>query len=201
MEGLAATGGVELQEEAMFLILLGIVAVAGLWLLSSYNGLVAMRQRTGQSFSDIDVQLKQRHDLVPNLVETVKGYATHERETFEEVTKARNLAASAQGPAAQAAAESVLTGALSKLIAVAEQYPDLKANANFQQLQSELADLENKIAAARRYFNNAVAEYNSAREGFPGVLLAERFGFKPSEFFNLEEGERKAVQETPKVQF
>jgi LemA protein len=185
----------------MFLILLGIVAVAGLWLLSAYNGLVSLRQRCGQAFSDIDVQLKQRHDLIPNLVETVKGYATHERETLEEVTKARNIAVSAQGAGAQAAAESALTGALGKLIAVAEQYPDLKANANFQQLQSELADLENKIAAARRYFNNSVSEYNATREGFPGVLIAERFAFKPAEFFNLEEGERKAVQETPKVQF
>jgi LemA protein len=185
----------------MFFIFLGIFALIGVWLLSAYNGLVAMRQRYGQAFSDIGVQLKQRHDLIPNLVETVKGYATHERETFEEVTKLRSLAAAAQGPAAQAAAESALSGALGKLIAVAEHYPDLKANANFQQLQSELADLENKIAAARRYFNNAVAEYNAAREGFPGVLIAERFGFQPTEFFNLEEGERKSVQETPKVQF
>ncbi|HMK89936.1 MAG TPA: LemA family protein [Methylocystis sp.] len=185
----------------MFFILLGLVAVAGLWLLSSYNGLVSMRQRCGQAFSDVDVQLKQRHDLIPNLVETVKGYATHERETLEEVTKARNLAQTAQGPAAQASAEAALSSVLAKLIAVAERYPDLKANANFQQLQSELADIENKIAAARRFFNSAVAEYNSAREGFPGVVIAERFGFKPSEFFNLEEGERKAVQETPKVQF
>jgi LemA protein len=185
----------------MFLILLGIVAAGGLWLLSTYNGLVAMRQRFGQAFSDIDVELKQRHDLIPSLVETVKGYAAHERGTFDEVTKARNLAVSAQGPAAQASAETALNGALSRLIAVAENYPDLKANANFQQLQTELADIENKIAAARRYFNNAISEYNASCQAFPGVLIAERFGFKPAEFFNLGEAEHKAVQEPPKVQF
>jgi len=185
----------------MFLIFLGLVAVAGVWLVSAYNGLVSMRQRYSQAFSDIDVQLKQRHDLIPNLVETVKGYATHEKDTLEEVTKARNLAVSAQGPAAQAAAESALSGALGKLIAVAEAYPDLKANANFQQLQSELSDIENKIAAARRFFNNSAAAYNAACPGFPGVLIAQRFNFKPVDFFNLEEGERKAVQEAPKVQF
>jgi LemA protein len=185
----------------MFLIFLGLVAVLALWLVSAYNGLVSMRQRSGQAFSDIDVQLKQRHDLVPNLVETVKGYAAHEKTTLEEVVRARNAAASAQGPAAQSAAEAALGGALSRLFALAEAYPDLKANANFQALQSELSDIENKIAAARRFFNNAVSEYNAAAQGFPGVLIAQRFGFKPMDFFNLEEGERKAVQEAPKVQF
>jgi len=185
----------------MFLVLLGIVAVVVLWGISAYNGLVAMRQRYGQAFSDIDVQLKQRHDLIPNLVETVKGYATHERETLDEVIKARSQAISSQGTPAQAGAEAALGGALSKLIALSESYPDLKANANFQQLQSELSDIENKIAAARRFYNNAVSEYNAAAQGFPGVLLAQRFGFQPAPFFNLEEGERKAVQETPQVKF
>ena len=185
----------------MFLVFLAIVAAVGFWLVSSYNGLVSMRQRYGQAFSDIDVQLKQRHDLIPNLVETVKGYAAHEKDTLEDVTKARNLAVSAQGPAAQSAAESQLSGALGRLIAISESYPDLKANANFQQLQSELADIENKIAAARRFFNNAAAEYNAAAQGFPGVLIAQRFNFKPVDFINLEEGERKAVQETPQVKF
>jgi LemA protein len=185
----------------MFLVLLAVVAVAALWLVATYNGLVGMRQRAGQAFSDIGVQLKQRHELVPNLVETVKGYATHEKSTLDEVVKARNLALSAQGPAAQASAEAALGGALSRLIAIAEAYPDLKANANFQALQSELSDLENKIAASRRFFNNAVSEYNAASQGFPGVLIAERFGFKPLEFFELEAGERKAVEEAPKVQF
>jgi len=183
------------------IILLVIVAVLGFGLVGTYNRLVGLRQNANRAFADIDVQLKQRHDLIPNLVETVKGYATHEKDTLEEVTKARNLAVSAQGPAAQAAAESALSGALGRLIAVSEAYPDLKANANFQQLQSELADIENKIAAARRFFNNTAAEYNAACQGFPGVLIAQRFNFKPVDFFNLEEGERKAVQETPQVKF
>jgi LemA protein len=185
----------------MSVVLLGLVALLGVWGVSAYNGLVSMRQRCGQAFSDIDVQLKQRHDLVPNLVETVKGYAAHEKSTFDEVVKARNAAQSAQGPAAQSAAEATLGGALSRLVALAEAYPDLKANANFQALQAELADIENKIAAARRFFNNAVAEYNAAAQGFPGVLIAQRFGFKQMEFFDLGESEHKAVQEAPKVQF
>jgi LemA protein len=183
------------------LIFLGLVALIGLWLISSYNGLVSLRQRCKQAFSDIDVQLKQRHDLVPNLVETVKGYAAHERGTLEDVIKARNAAVAAHGPAAQGAAEGALTGAISKLIALGEAYPDLKANQNFQQLQNELSDVENKIAAARRFFNNAAAEYNATREAVPAAFFAEKFGFAPQEFFNLEEGERKAAQEAPKVQF
>jgi len=182
-------------------IVLGIVVVAALWLIMTYNGLVSLRQRCRQAFSDIDVQLKQRHDLVPNLVETVKGYAAHEKGTLEAVIKARNAAVSAQGPAAQAAAEGALQGALRQLFALAEAYPDLKANQSFQQLQAELSDLENKIAAARRFFNNAAAEYNATRESFPAVLFAQSMGFGPQEFFNLEEGERKAVQAAPQVKF
>ena len=182
-------------------IVLGIVVVAALWLIMTYNGLVSLRQRCRQAFSDIDVQLKQRHDLVPNLVETVKGYAAHEKGTLEAVIKARNAAVSAQGPAAQAAAEGALQGALRQIFALAEAYPDLKANQNFQQLQTELSDLENKIAAARRFFNNAAAEYNATRESFPAVLFAQSMGFGPQEFFNLEEGERKAVQTAPQVKF
>jgi LemA protein len=182
-------------------IILGIVVVAALWLIMTYNGLVSLRQRCRQAFSDIDVQLKQRHDLVPNLVETVKGYAAHEKGTLEAVIKARNAAVSAQGPAAQAAAEGALQGALRQLFALAEAYPDLKANQSFQQLQTELSDLENKIAAARRFFNNTAAEYNATRESFPAVLFAQSMGFGPQEFFNLEEGERKAVQAAPQVKF
>jgi len=182
-------------------IVLGIVVVAALWLIMTYNGLVSLRQRCRQAFSDIDVQLKQRHDLVPNLVETVKGYAAHEKGTLEAVIKARNAAVSAQGPAAQAAAEGALQGALRQLFALAEAYPDLKANQSFQQLQTELSDLENKIAAARRFFNNTAAEYNATRESFPAVLFAQSMGFGPQEFFNLEEGERKAVQAAPQVKF
>lgn len=184
-----------------FLIFLGLLAAVAFWLVGVYNGLVSLRQRSKQAFSDIDVQLKQRHDLVPNLVETVKGYATHEKSTLEEVIQARNMAVSAQGTPAQGPAEGALTGALSRLIALSEAYPDLKANENFQQLQEQLTDIENKISAARRFFNNAVAEYNATREGFPGFLIAQRFGFEPLGFFDLEEDDRKAVQVPPKVQF
>ena len=182
-------------------ITLSVIVLIGLWLVMTYNGLVSLRQRCRQAFSDIDVQLKQRHDLVPNLVETVKGYAAHERGTLEAVIQARNAAIAAQGPAAQAQAEGMLQGALRQLFALAEAYPDLKANQNFQQLQSELADLENKIAAARRFFNNAAAEYNATRESFPAVLFAQSMGFGPQEFFNLEEGERAAVRTAPQVKF
>ena len=182
-------------------IILGIIVVAGLWLVATYNGLVALRQRCRQSFSDIDVQLKQRHDLVPNLVETVKGYASHEKGTLEAVIKARNAAVTAQGPAAQAAAEGALQGALRQIFALAEAYPDLNANQNFQQLQTELSDLENKIAAARRFFNNAVSEYNTKRQAFPAVLFANALGFGPQDFFNLDETERAATATPPKVQF
>jgi LemA protein len=182
-------------------IIIALLVVAGLWLVMTYNGLVGLRQRCRQAFSDIDVQLKQRHDLVPNLVETVKGYAAHEKDTLENVVKARNAAVSAQGPAAQAAAEGALQGALRQLFALAEAYPDLKANQNFQQLQTELSDLENKIAAARRFFNNAAAEYNATRESFPAVLFAQSMGFAPQEFFNLDDAERKAVTAAPQVKF
>ena len=182
-------------------IVLAVVVLAVLWVVMTYNGLVSLRQRCRQAFSDIDVQLKQRHDLVPNLVETVKGYAAHEKQTLENVIKARNAAITAQGPAAQAAAEGVLQGALRQLFALAEAYPDLKANQNFQQLQGELSDLENKIAAARRFFNNAAAEYNATRESFPAVLFAQSMGFSPQEFFNLDEAERKAVSTAPQVKF
>ena len=149
------------------LIVLAVIVVVILWVITIYNGLVAMRQRVNQAFADVDVQLRQRHDLVPNLVETVKGYAAHERGTLDEVVKARNAAVAAQGPAQQAAAENMLSGALRQLFALAEAYPDLKANASFQQLQAELTDIENKIAAARRFFNNAVQEYNTANSALP----------------------------------
>ena len=182
-------------------IVIGLLVLIGLWLVMTYNGLVSLRQRCRQAFSDIDVQLKQRHDLVPNLVETVKGYAAHERGTLEAVIQARNAAVTAQGPAAQAQAEGMLQGALRQLFALAEAYPDLKANQNFQQLQGELSNLENKIAAARRFFNNAAAEYNATREGFPAVLFAQSMGFGPQEFFNLEETERTAVKTAPQVKF
>jgi LemA protein len=181
-------------------VILGIAVVLVMWLIVIYNGLVAMRQRVNQSFADIDVQLKQRHDLVPNLVETVKGYATHERGTLEEVVKARNVAMAAQGPAQQAAAENMLSGALRQLFALSEAYPDLKANQNFQQLQAELSDIENKLAAARRFFNNAVQEYNTGIEQFPAALLAGPFGFRPREFFDVAEA-RPQLEQAPSVKF
>jgi LemA protein len=181
-------------------IVLGVIVVIVLWAITVYNGLVAMRQRVGQAFADIDVQLKQRHDLIPNLVETVKGYAAHERGTLEAVTQARNTAMAAQGPAQQAAAENMLTGTLRQLFALSEAYPDLKANANFQQLQAELTDIENKLAAARRFFNNAVQEYNTGIQQFPAALFAGMFGFGPREFFDVGE-ERKTLDQAPQVKF
>jgi LemA protein len=181
-------------------IILGVIVVLVVWVIMVYNGLVAMRQRVNQAYADIDVQLRQRHDLVLNLVETVKGYAAHERGTLDEVVKARNAAMTAQGPVQQAAAENMLTGALRQLFALSEAYPDLKANANFQQLQAELSDLENKIAAARRFFNNAVQEYNAGIQRFPAVLFASTFGFAPRTFFDLGD-ERATVGEAPAVKF
>jgi LemA protein len=171
-----------------------------LWVIMNYNSLVALRQRVNQAFADVDVQLKQRHDLIPNLVETVKGYAAHERGTLEEVVKARNAAMTAQGPAQQAAAENMLSGALRQLFALSEAYPDLKANANFQQLQAELSDLENKIAAARRFFNSAVQEYNTGIQRFPAALFAASFGFSQRDFFDLGT-DRATVGEAPQVKF
>src|ERR1700761_6258306 len=182
------------------IIVLAIIVVAVIWAITVYNGLVTMRQRVNQAFADVDVQLRQRHDLIPNLVETVKGYAAHERGTLEEVVKARNAAMTAQGPQQQAAAENMLSGALRQLFALSEAYPDLKANANFQQLQSELSDIENKIAAARRFFNNAVQEYNTGIQRFPAALFAASFGFAPKDFFDLGD-ERKTVGEAPQVKF
>jgi LemA protein len=181
-------------------IILGLIVLLIAWMIIIYNGLVAMRQRVGQSFADVDVQLKQRHDLVPNLVETVKGYAAHERGTLDEVVKARNAAMAAQGPAAQGAAETMLSGALRQLFALAEAYPDLKANTNFQQLQAELSDIENKIAAARRFFNNAVQEYNTGIEQFPAALIAGSLGFTRKEFFDLGET-RAQLTQPPQVKF
>ena len=181
-------------------IALGVIVVFVLWIIMIYNQLVTMRQRVGQAFADVDVQLKQRHDLIPNLVETVKGYAAHERGTLEEVVRARNAAMAAQGPAQQAAAENMLTGALRQLFALSEAYPDLKANQNFQQLQAELSDIENKIAAARRFFNNAVQEYNTGIQQMPAALFAGMFGFTRKDFFDLG-ASRTEVEAVPTVKF
>src|ERR1700758_4985735 len=182
-------------------IVLGIIVVLVIFVFSMYNRLGTLGQRVNQAFADIDVQLKQRHDLIPNLVETVKGYAAHARGTLEDVVKARNAAMSAQGPAQASAAEAQLSGALGRLIALSEAYPDLKANTNFQQLQSELSDIENKLAASRRFFNNAVQEYNTGIQQFPAVFLAGPLGFSPKEFFDVGTEERKALDQAPQVKF
>ena len=181
------------------LIVIGvIVAVVLFVVVGAYNKLVALDQRADQSFADIDVQLKQRQDLIPNLVETVKGYATHERGTLDAVTAARAAAAGAISVNDKVQAENMLTASLGRLFAVAEAYPDLKANTNFQQLQTELSDIENKLAAARRFFNNAVSEFNAVRRQFPTVLFAAMVGFgsdKP--FFDLGEADRAAMSAAP----
>ena len=168
-------------------IVLGVIVILVLFAFGAYNRLVALGQRVSQAFADIDVQLKQRHDLIPNLVETVKGYASHERGTLDDVIKARNSAMSAQGPAQVSAAENQLSGAL-------------KANANFQQLASELSDLENKIAASRRFFNNAVQEYNTGIQQMPAALFAGMFGFTRKDFFDLG-ASRTEVETVPNVKF
>ena len=185
-------------------IVIGVIVVVLLFVVvGAYNRLVALDQRADQSFADIDVQLKQRQDLIPNLVETVKGYATHERATLDAVTQTRAAAAGANSVDDKVQAENMLTASLGRLFAVAEAYPDLKANTNFQQLQTELSDIENKLAAARRFFNNAVSEFNAVRRQFPTVLFAGLVGFgsdKP--FFDVGESERAAMSAAPpQVQF
>lgn len=181
-------------------VIIGIIVVIGAIIVGIYNRLVALRQTTNQAWSDIEVQLKQRQDLVPQLVNTVKGYASHEKETFEEVVQARSAAVNANSVKGQAQAEGMLSAALGKLFALAEAYPELKANTNFLQLQDQLADVENKIAASRRFYNNAVQEYNTGREQFPAVLIAGPFGFKERDFFEAPEG-RQALQTPPVVDF
>ena len=181
-------------------IIIGILVVLVVWIIMIYNGLVAMRQRVNQSFADIDVQLKQRHDLIPNLVETVKGYAGHERGTLEAVIKARQTAVAAPSIDQKVQAENALSGTLRQLFALSESYPDLKANQNFQQLQTELSDIENKLAAARRFFNNAVQEYNTGIQQMPAALFAGTFGFTRKEFFDLG-ATRSEVEAVPTVKF
>jgi len=181
-------------------VVLGLVALLVVMVIGIYNGLVAKRQRCNQAFADIDVQLKQRQNLIPNLVETVKGYAAHEKETLDAVIQARQGAVSASTPGEMGAAEGVLGQALGRLFALAEAYPDLKANQNFMDLQDELAVIEDKIAAARRFYNSAVQDYNTAREQFPGSLVAGTFNFEAREFFDLGE-DRAAMSTPPEVKF
>lgn len=184
------------------LIILGIVVAGAIFMVMAYNRLVALRQTRKNAFSDIDVQLKQRFNLVPQLVETVKGYAKHEKEVFENVTKARaNVSDKNGSDGERIKAEGVLGGALMGLLAVAENYPELQADQNFRQLMNELSDLENKIAAARRFFNNATAEFNTAIQQFPASIIAGTFGFKEEEFFELSEEQEKQVQNAPEVKF
>lgn len=171
-----------------------VLALLLFWIFFIYNGLVAMHQRVSEAFADIDVQLKQRHDLVLNLVETIKGYAGHERGTLDAVMQARNIAIIARGPVARAVAENMLSGALRHLFALAEAYPNLKASANFQQLQSDLIGIENKLAAARSVFNNAVQAYNVGIQQFPAVLFATTLGFAPHEFFDIGDDRKRFDQ-------
>ncbi|HEY7794968.1 MAG TPA: LemA family protein [Gaiellaceae bacterium] len=181
----------------MLWIVLGIVALLLVAVVVLYNRLVTFRNRVDNAWAQVDVQLRRRYDLIPNLVETVKGYAAHERETFEAVTNARSRAQAAQGPAQQAEAEGILGQALGRLFAVAEDYPELQADENFRQLQDELAQTENRIAVSRQVYNDTVLTYNNAIQTVPGVLLAGPLGFAKREFFELE-GE---AREAPRVAF
>lgn len=175
-------------------IVLGVLALIVLWVIVAYNGFVSLRNRAKEAWSDIEVQMKRRYDLIPNLVETVKGYAAHEREALQGVTEARTAAMGAQTVEQHAEAENMLTGALKSLFAVSEAYPDLKANTNFLELQRELSDTENKIMASRRFYNSTVQQLNTAVEQFPGNVIAKPFGFAQMDLFELAEGEEAARQ-------
>jgi LemA protein len=180
-------------------IIIGVLVVAALLLVAQYNGLVAARNRTNEAYSDIDVQLKRRYDLIPNLIESVKGYAQHEQQLFENVTQARAnaIATGDKGLAEHAQAENQLTQALRSIFAVAENYPDLKASQNFQQLSTELTDTENKLEAARRFYNGNVRDLNTKIETFPTNIFAGLFGFAKREFFDVDDAQKEA----PKVSF
>ena len=179
----------------------GLLAAIGGAIAVIYNRLVALRQNHENAYADIDVQLQQRFDLIPNLVETVKGYAAHEKEVFAEVTKMRAGVSEASTKEERLQAEKALGKAMINVMAVAENYPELKADQNFQKLMAELADIENKLAAARRFFNNATSELNTAIEQFPANLLASRFGFEKGEFYEVDEAERKAMEQVPNIDF
>jgi LemA protein len=184
-------------------IILGIVVLVGIALAVSYNRFVSQRQLIRNAFANIDTELRRRYDLIPNLVETVKGYAAHEREVFEEVARTRSAAAatSGQSPAAQAQAEGPFVAALGRLFAVAENYPELKANQNFLALQSELSNTEDRIQASRRFYNANVQDYNRRVQSFPSAFVARWFGFKEEEFFEIPEAERAVVGVAPRVDF
>ncbi len=179
-------------------ILIGIAIVIVLWVIFIFNGLISLKNRTKEAWSDIDVQLKRRYDLIPNLIATVKGYAKHEERVFTKVTEARNMAMAAQNPQEKLQAENALTGALKTLFAVAENYPQLRANENFLALQGELAETENKVQASRRFYNGNVRDFNIKIETFPSVIIAKLFGFKQFELFEIG---AEAQREVPKVEF
>jgi len=187
--------------ELWLLITLIVLGVLGLAAITVYNGLVNKKGETENAWSQIDVQLKRRHDLIPNLVETVKGYAAHEKETLERVIQARNAAVNARGVAEQAQAENTLTSTLKTLFAVAEAYPDLKANQSFLRLQEELTATENRISFARQHYNDVVSQYNAALMRFPSNLIGNLFGFRQVEFFQLDAAEMAAVRQAPQVKF
>ena len=180
------------------IVILALVVVVALILVALYNRLVRLRNRVDNAWAQVEVQLKRRWDLIPNLVETVKGYAAHERETFEAVTNARAAAQRAQGPAEASQAEGILSQALGRLFAVAEAYPELRATENFQELQAQLSDTENKVAVSRQVYNDTVLTYHNAIQTFPGALFAGPFGFTPREFFEVEV---EAQREAPVVDF
>src|SRR3954454_15021021 len=176
------------------IIILVLVALLVIWLIFQYNGLVQLRNRVDNAWAQIDVQLKRLYDLIPNLVETVKGYAGHERQTLEAVIQARNMAMSAQGPAQQAQAENMISGALKSLFALSEAYPDLKANQNFLNLQEELTGTEGRIAYARQFYNDTVQRYNTKIQTFPSVVIAGMFHFTHREYFEIDDASREPVR-------
>ncbi|MFH0929919.1 MAG: LemA family protein [Candidatus Moraniibacteriota bacterium] len=175
-------------------VILGIIAVAAIWGVAIYNGLIRLKNRVDEAWSDIDVQLKRRYDLIPNLVNTVKGYASHEKEVFEKVTEARTKAMGAQSAGDKAQAENALSQTLKSLFAVAEAYPDLKANQNFLELQRELTDTEDKVQASRRFYNGNVRDFNTKIQVFPNNIFAGMLGFSSREFFEAEGGEKEPVK-------
>ena len=183
------------------IIVVGVLFLIVLWMISLYNKLVRLRNRRQNAFADIDVQLRQRHDLVPQLVDTVKGYASHEKELLTKITEARSAAMAATSIDDKIKAEQQLSSALAGLKVQVEAYPDLKANQNFLQLQNELTDIENKLAAVRRFFNGATTEYNNAVESFPGNMIARNFGFNREVLFDLGTDTRKQMEEPPKINF
>ena len=180
------------------IVIVVVIVLLLLWLVAMFNKLVRLRNRAENAWAQVDVQLRKRYDLIPNLVETVKGYAAHERGTLEAVVQARNAAVAAQGPAQQAAAENMLTGALRQMFALAEAYPDLKANQNFLQLQDQLSSIEGELQGARRYYNATVRDLNSSIQSFPAVLVAGPLGFKEEPFYQDDD---PSIQSAPKVSF